>query len=136
MSEPNESQELNEYRGYDLSAKALGSELVAGRICVLTVGKSKKGRLFVLPLVAWKTEFVDEFGQAVFDGLRRIYTRTTTSGGLSEAVLLGVILEQVDAHGNMVGDSCAVVKLTGEDAAILVPANAFWRARVGAEEAE
>ena len=125
---------MQEYRGYELSAAALGRELVAGQVCVLTVGKSKVGRLFVLPLATWEQAFVMEFGADVLGDLARVSTRTATNDGLEEAVLLRVLVEQVDVGGNMVATSCLVVRLGGEDAAILVPANAFWRERTGYKE--
>ena len=123
---------MQEYRGYELSAAALGRELVAGQVCVLTVGKSKVGRLYVLPLAAWEQEFESVYGDGVLARLRRVSTRTASDDGLEESVLLGVLVEQVDVVGQMVGDACLVVRVGGEDGAILVPANALWRARVEA----
>ena len=121
---------MKEFRGFDLSAARLVEQIAAQEVCVLTVGRSKVGRLYVLPIQAWSVALWEAYGGNALDRMQRVTTRTSKRDGLSEGVLLGVLMGQVDAEWKPTPDACLVVTLEHRDAAVLVPANAYWRGKV------
>ena len=121
---------MREFRGYDFIAKRLAEQVAAQEVCILTVGRSKVGRVYVLPLSAWSVALWEAYGGTALDRMQRVTTRTSKRDGLSEGVLLGVLVDQVDAEWKPTPDACLVVTLEGRDAAVLVPANAYWRGKV------
>lgn len=123
---------MQQFRGYEFSAAELSRVTASQQPVILTVGRSKVGQLYVLPMPSWGDTFRAAFGFGAEDesGLCRVTTRTAKNDGLDEGMLLGVLMGQVDEHGVMAGDACVIVTLGGDDAAYLVPASRYWQERV------
>ena len=93
---------------------------------VLGLGHSKEIRLFVLPSIAWREELERLYGDAYERNAQIIDLRDLRS----EAAAARVVMGQVDRDWKP--GLFGVIQLGGEDAAYLVPANAYWEARVNA----
>jgi hypothetical protein len=124
---------MKPFRGYEFTAAELTRVANSQEPVVLTVGRSKVGKLYVLPIQSWSVSIWEIYGGNALDKMSRVTTRTSKSDGLSEGVLLGVLMGQVDENWKPVPDSCLVITLDGDDSAVLVPANAYWRVRVEPE---
>lgn len=124
---------MEQFRGYEFTAAVLAVVVASQEPAILTVGRSKVGKLFVLPCATWTEAVVDTYDEGTAAGMRRVTTRTSKEDGLDEGTLLGVLVEQVDEEGKMIGDACLVVTLKSQgvarsqDAAFVVPANEYWR---------
>ena len=120
----------HEFNGADLTR--LGTRQEAA---VITVGHSRKGRLYALPLATWHKQVGDVYGFDTVASAPRVNT-STNPDGMTEPVLMEVLVNQVGEDGSISGGSICVLTLRNDDAAVLVPANAYWKNAVEGKEGQ
>ena len=122
---------LREFRAYELSAHDLADLIANQETAIITIGRSKVARLFILPLDKWRDVITRVYGDCAEIGVRRVSTRTTR-GELDERVMMDILMNQVDTGWRPY--RFAILTLDGADAAYLVPANECWQKQVNNKE--
>jgi len=125
--------ELREFRAYELSARDLADLIANQETAILTIGRSKVARLFILPRDKWRDVIASIYGDCAEKDAKRVSTRTTR-GQLDERVMMSVLMNQVDAEWQP--SRFGMLTLDGADAAYLVPANECWQAQINGVETE
>lgn len=124
---------MREMRSYYFDGAQLDDVNRTQEPAVITVGHSRTGRLFVLPYAAGLPLVESVYGAERIRGALRVNT-STNRDGMSEAVLLDILTEQVGPDGHVGGGAFAVVTRLSKDAGFAVPANAYWKAKVEASQ--
>ena len=122
------TDELKEYRTYSLGARELAEAVANQEPLLLTVGRSKVAKFYILPLDKYRPLIIETYGEDAEKDAKRVSTRTRRDE-LEEATLMAILMEQVDADWQPA--RFGVLTLDGADAAYLVPANEYWQGRVG-----
>ena len=123
--------ELRQFRAYTLNARDLAQAVANQEEFILTIGRSKVARLYVLPRDKWQGAIAEVYGLDAEQEAHRTSTRTTRDE-LDEATMMRLLIEQVDKDWQPA--RFGILTLDGADAAYLVPANEYWRRRVNGEQ--
>jgi len=73
---------MQEKRSYDFNGADLGRLMVTQSEAIVTVGHSKEGRLYVLPIAKWHGAMLHAYAVDVLDRAERVSTGTN-KGGMS-----------------------------------------------------
>jgi len=123
-------REMKELRAYELSARDLGEMVANQEVSIITIGRSRVARLFVLPLGTWRETIAGIYGEDAENDVRRVSTRTTRDE-LDERTMMAILMNQVDE--NWQPHQFAILTQASADAAYLVPANEYWQKQVESE---
>ena len=122
---------LREFRAYELSAHDLADLIANQETAIITIGRSKVARLFILPLDRWRETIASVYAEYVGGDIERVSTRTTR-GQLDEHLMMNILMNQVDTEWRPY--RFAILTLDGADASYLVPANECWQKQVNNKE--
>jgi len=124
---------MRKFRSYQFTASILSRLSVQQDVAAITVGRAQAGAVYVLPIASWREMVGRTYHAESIESAARVNTGTAAKGGMSDSVLVDILVNQVGEDGHIVGGTLYIVTLYGNDAAYLVPANAYWRGRVEGE---
>jgi hypothetical protein len=124
---------MDYFTSRELTGRKLGRLEARKEVAGLTIGHGNIASVLVLPLEQFGETVLEFYGEAAYVAAERINTGPTERG-LRDRALQDIAVNQMDAEGDIRAGTLYILTLWGGDCAAMVPANAYWRARVEGEQ--